>query len=330
MPDAALVVLVVTILLALSYAYANGANDAANAVAAVISTRAMRPGTAVAMGAAFNAIGALTGTAVAKMIGKGIVEPSMITEYTVMGAILGSVLWVLLATRVGMPVSVSHSLVASLVGAGLATAGVDAINIGGLTKVLIALALSPILGFILGFLAVTGLFWLIRGRSPSGVRRLFLRLQIIAGAALAYSHGKNDGQNAMGIIALAATFYTGRELSVDLWMVLISSAAIGIGTAIGGSRVIRTMGMRITKLDPVQGFAASTAGAALIEAASQIGLPVSTTHTASGTIMGVGASRRLSAVRWGVTRSIATAWLVTYPVCFVLGWSMSKLLNIVF
>ncbi|MDA1096870.1 MAG: inorganic phosphate transporter, partial [Chloroflexi bacterium] len=309
MPDAALVVLVVTILLALSYAYANGANDAANAVAAVISTRAMRPGTAVAMGAAFNAIGALTGTAVAKMIGKGIVEPSMITEYTVMGAILGSVLWVLLATRVGMPVSVSHSLVASLVGAGLATAGVDAINIGGLTKVLIALALSPILGFILGFLAVTGLFWLIRGRSPSGVRRLFLRLQIIAGAALAYSHGKNDGQNAMGIIALAATFYTGRELSVDLWMVLISSAAIGIGTAIGGSRVIRTMGMRITKLDPVQGFAASTAGAALIEAASQIGLPVSTTHTASGTIMGVGASRRLSAVRWGVTRSIATAWL---------------------
>ena len=330
MPDASLVVLVITILLALAYAYANGANDAANAVAAVISTRAMRPGTAVAMGAAFNAIGALTGTAVAKMIGKGIVEPSMITEYTVMGAILGSVLWVLLATRVGMPVSVSHSLVASLVGSGLATAGVDAINIGGLTRVLIALALSPILGFFLGFFAVTGLFWLIRGRSPAAVRRLFLRLQIIAGAGLAYSHGKNDGQNAMGIIALAATFYTGRELSVDLWMILISSATIGIGTAIGGSRVIRTMGMRITKLDPVQGFAASTAGAALIEAASQIGLPVSTTHTASGTIMGVGASRRLSAVRWGVTRSIATAWLVTYPVCFVLGWSLSKLFNIVF
>jgi PiT family inorganic phosphate transporter len=330
MPDASLVVLVVTILLALSYAYANGANDAANAVASVISTRSMTPFWAVLMGATLNLAGALTGTAVAKTIAKGIVEPSEITEFTVMAAILGSVIWVLAATRLGVPVSVSHSLIASMVGAGLATAGVGAINGAGLTKVLIALAASPILGFISSFFAVTGIYWLVRRSSPSGVNRLFRYLQIVAGGMLAYSHGKNDGQNAMGIIALSATFYTGRELNVDLWMILISSAAIGAGTAIGGLRVIRTLGMRITKLDPVQGFTASAAGAVLIEAASSIGLPVSTTHTASGSIMGVGASRRLSAVRWGVTRNIAMAWLVTYPVCFVLGYTLSVTLNGVF
>lgn len=330
MPDAPLVIFVVTIALALAYAYANGANDAANAVAAVISTRAMTPFWAVLMGAVLNLAGALTGTAVAKTIAKGIVEPSQITEYTAMAAILGSVIWVLMATRLGVPVSVSHSLIASMVGAGLATAGVDAINGAGLTKVLIALAASPILGFGVSFFAVSGIYWLVRRSSPSGVNRLFRFLQILAGGLLAYSHGKNDGQNAMGIIALAATFYTGRALDVELWMILLSSVAIGAGTAIGGLRVIRTLGMRITKLDPVQGFTASISGAMLIEAASTIGLPVSTTHTASGSIMGVGASRRLSAVRWGVTRNIAMAWLVTYPVCFVLGYVLSEGLNGVF
>ena len=330
MPDASLVILVVTILLALAYAYANGANDAANAVAAVISTRAMTPFWAVSMGAALNLAGALTGTAVAKTIAKGIVEPSQITEYTAMAAILGCVIWVLAATRIGVPVSVSHSLIASMVGAGLATGGVEAINGGGLTKVLIALAASPILGFIISFLAVSGFYWIVRRSSPSSVNRLFRFLQILAGGLLAYSHGKNDGQNAMGIIALAAAFYTSRELSIDLWMILISATAIGAGTAIGGRRVIRTLGVRITKLDPVQGFTASMSGALLIEAASSIGLPVSTTHTASGSIMGVGAFRRLSAVRWGVTRNIAMAWLVTYPVCFILGYTLSEALNGVF
>ncbi len=334
MPEASLAVFIISIALALSFAYANGTNDAANAVATVISTRSMSPMAAIAMGAALNLVGALVGfwlgSLVAKTIGEGLVDPGMITQFTVIAAIAASVLWVFAASWWGLPVSVSHSLVASLVGSGLATGGVGAIQIGGLTKVLIALALSPALGFLFAFLAGVGLIWLMRKSSPAGNRRLFKPLQILSGAFLAFSHGRNDSQNAVGIIALAATFYFGRELSIDLWMIIVSAVAIGLGTAIGGMRVIRTLGMRVTKLEPMQGFVATTAGATLIEAASQIGLPVSTTHTISGSIIGVGATRRLSAVRWGVTRNIALAWLVTYPICFVLGWTISTLLGVFF
>ena len=330
MPDAALVVFIITVGLALTYAYANGTNDAANAVATVISTRVMTPVTAVAMGAVLNLAGALTGTAVAKTIAKGIIEPSQITEFTVMGAILASVIWVLLATRWGMPVSVSHSLVASMFGAGIVTSGISAVNVGGFIKVILALALSPIFGFAIGFVAMVALYWIVRRNSASSLRRIFSPLQILSGAFLAYSHGKNDGQNAMGVMALAATLYWGREPTVDLWMILASAAAIGLGTALGGMRVIRTLGMRITKLEPIHGFTASAAAAVVIEAASNIGLPVSTTHTASSSIMGVGATRRLSAVRWGVTRNIAAAWLITYPICFVLGWIIAGIFRIVF
>lgn len=335
MPEASLVVFIITIALALSYAYANGTNDAANAVATVISTRVMSPMTAILMGATLNLVGALAAlflfkSLVAKTIGKGIVDPGQITEFTVMGAILASVTWVLIATRRGLPVSVSHSLVASLVGAGLATAGISAINGPGFTKVLIALALSPALGFLLAFIAMVGLYWLIRNSSPSKVRRLFTPLQMVSAASMAFSHGRNDSQNAVGIIALASTLYYGHELTIELWMILVSATAIGLGTAIGGMRVIRTLGMRVTKLEPVQGFAAETAGAIVIEAASEFGLPVSTTHTISGSILGVGATRRLSAVRWGVTRTIALAWLVTYPICFVLGWGFSTALGLIF
>ena len=330
MPEAGLVIFLISIALALAFAYANGTNDAANAIATVVSTRALTPTAAVIMGAFFNLAGALTGTAVAKTIGKGIVTPEEINEYTVMAAIAASVLWVLFATRYGFPVSVSHSLVASLVGAGLATAGPSAIIVSGLIKVVIALAISPIAGFFLAFAGMVVLYRLMWRSSPAMMRRLFTPLQILAGAFMAYSHGKNDAQNAMGIMALAAAVYYTQELSVDLWMVLASASTIGIGTALGGRRVIRTLGLRITKLETIHGFAASTAAASIIEAASTIGLPVSTTHTISGSIMGVGATRRLSAVRWGVTRSIVLAWLVTYPVCFVLGLSLSFIFEVAF
>ena len=323
MPEVALVIFIISIALALAFAYANGTNDAANAIATVVSTRAMTPTAAVIMGAFFNMVGALTGTAVAKTIGKGIVTPADINEYTVMAAIAASVLWVLFATRYGFPVSVSHSLVASLVGAGLATAGPSAIVISGVIKVVIALAISPIAGFVLAFAGMVVLYRLMWRSSPAMMRRLFTPLQILSGAFMAFSHGKNDAQNAMGIMALATAVYYTQDLSVDLWMVLASASTIGVGTALGGRRVIRTLGLRITKLETIHGFAASTAAASIIEAASTIGLPVSTTHTISGSIMGVGATRRLSAVRWGVTRSIVLAWLVTYPVCFVLGLSLS-------
>ncbi|MCH7706064.1 MAG: inorganic phosphate transporter [Chloroflexi bacterium] len=314
----------VTILLALAYAYSNGVNDAANAIATVVSTRVLTPMAAIIMGASLNLLGALSGTAVAKTIGKGLVEPAFINEYTVMAAIGASVIWVLSATRLGFPVSVSHSLVASVVGAGLAAAGSEAIIVEGFTKVLIALAVSPLIGFGASYTVMLGLYWLLHKTSPHAVRTTFSKLHILAGAFMAYSHGKNDGQNAMGIIALATFVHFGRtELTIDLWMILVSALGIAAGTALGGWRVIRTLGMRITKLEDVHGFAASATAASIIAVASEIGLPVSTTHTISSAIMGAGATRRLSAVRWGVTRSIGLAWLVTYPVCFGLAWTIS-------
>lgn len=319
----------VTILLALAYAYSNGVNDAANAIATVVSTRVLTPMAAIIMGASLNLLGALSGTAVAKTIGKGLVEPSFINEYTVMAAIGASVIWVLSATRLGFPVSVSHSLVASVVGAGLASAGSEAIIVEGFTKVLIALAVSPLIGFGASYVVMLGLYWLLHKTSPHAVRATFSKLHILAGAFMAYSHGKNDGQNAMGIIALATFVHLGRaELTIDLWMILVSALGIAAGTALGGWRVIRTLGMRITKLEDVHGFAASATAASIIAAASEIGLPVSTTHTISSAIMGAGATRRLSAVRWGVTRSIGLAWLVTYPVCFGLAWTISTAFEI--
>ena len=365
-------IFVITVALALAYAYSNGINDAANAIATVVSTRVLRPMTAIAMGASLNLVGALTGTAVAKTIGKGIIDPSAINEYTVMAAIAASVLWVLIATRLGFPVSVSHSLVASLVGAALAAAGIAAIITQGFIKVVVALAVSPLAGFVIAFVFMLGLYWVVHGVSPHAlrsalrrhptiyrlvmraglmpgtfgllrvfprlvqgvnpgiVRTTFARLQILSSAFLAYSHGKNDGQNAIGVIALAAAVYYRQELTIDLWMVLAAASAIGLGTALGGWRVIRTLGLRITKMETIHGFAATTAAAGVIEAASQIGLPVSTTHTVSSAIIGVGATRRFSAVRWGVTRSIALAWLVTYPVCFALAWALSMAFEIAF
>ena len=330
MPDAALVVFLISIAFALAFAYSNGINDAANAIATVVSTRVLSPLMAVAMGATLNLVGTLTGTSVAKTIGKGIAVPELINEFTVMAAVLSSVIWVLLATRFGVPVSVSHSLVASLVGAALATAGISAIVGTGLLKVLVALAISPVAGFFIAFAGMVGIYWLVRRSSPSFLRRLFSRLQLVSAAFMAYSHGKNDGQNAMGIMALATAVYYNQELSVDLWMILTSASAIGLGTLLGGWRVIRTLGMRITKLEPIHGFAAETAGAGVIEAASLIGLPVSTTHTITGSIMGVGSTRRLSAVRWGLTRNIALAWIVTYPVCFGIGLTLYFIFELAF
>ncbi len=334
MPE--LTILVVTIALALVYAYANGMNDAANTVATVISTRVLTPVVEVVMAGKLNTEGALfgllTGSVVAKTIGKGIIDPDLMTQYAVMAAILSSIIWVLLATRTGYPVSVSHSLVAGVVGAGVAVAGFDGLNMSVVVKVLLALAFSPLLGFLGGFLFMLGLYWLLRRRSPSGVNAVGGKLQILTAGFLSFSHGRNDGQNAIGIIALAFVVYLSfrrgesQELDVELWMVLASAAVIGLGTAIGGWRVIRTLGMRVTRLEPINGFAANLTAASIIEAATSIGLPVSTTHTSSSSIMGVGATRRLSAVRWGVTRSIMLAWLVTYPFCLVVGWLLAKAL----
>ena len=320
-------ILLVSIALALAYAYANGMNDAANAVATVISTRALTPGVAVFMAGLLNMVGALSGTAVAKTIGKGIIDPSLMTQYAVISAIAASVIWVVVATRTGYPVSVSHSLIAGVVGAGVAVAGFSGLNMSVVVKVLLALALSPLLGMVAGFLFMLAIYWMFRRRAPSSVNATGSKLQILSAGFLSFSHGRNDGQNAMGIIALAWAVYYVQPLAIDLWMILVSAAAIGLGTAIGGWRVIRTLGMRVTRLEPINGFAANFTAASIIEAASNLGLPVSTTHTSTSTIMGVGATRRVSAVRWGVTRSIFLAWVVTYPFCFVVAWALTKVLT---
>jgi PiT family inorganic phosphate transporter len=325
MPEQA--ILIITIALALAYAYGNGINDAANAIATVVSTRVMTPMAAVIMGGSMNMIGALTGTAVAKTIGSGIVNPELMSQAAVMAAIMSAVTWVLIATRFGFPVSVSHSLVAGVLGAGVAHAGFEAVRTATVVKVLLALAFSPLLGFGAAFIAMIIIYWIFRHWTPHQVSAVFGKLQILSAAFLAYSHGKNDAQNAMGIMALAVGVYYSREVSVELWMQIVSALVIGFGTAFGGWKVIRTLGMRVTRLQPASGFAANAIAATVIEAASHIGLPVSTTHTTSSAIMGVGATRRLSAVRWGVTRGILWAWLVTYPFCAVLGWTLSKILG---
>ena len=329
MPEQA--ILIITIALALAYAYGNGLNDAANALATVVSTRVLTPTAAVIMGGTMNMLGALTGTAVAKTIGKGIVDPEFMTQAAVMAAILSAVVWVFVATRFGFPISVSHSLVAGVLGSGVATAGFARVDITVLSKVLMALALSPLLGFGAAFIAMTAIYWIFRRWTPHQVNTLFGKLQILSAAFLSYSHGKNDAQNAMGIMALAwAVYYSaGTDVEVLQWMKVASALTMALGVAIGGWRVIRTLGMRVTRLEPASGFAANACAATVIEAASNIGLPVSTTHTTSTAIMGVGATKRLSAVRWGVTKSIMWAWLITYPFCSILGYVLSKALGAV-
>ena len=327
MVDPAQILLAMTLFLAVAYAFANGLNDAANALATVVATRVLSPISAVILGGGMNLLGALTGTAVAKTIGKGIVDPEYMTQTAVISAILAAVVWVVTATRFGLPVSVSHSLVAGVLGSGLATAGVSKINRTVLTKVIMALALSPVMGFIGAFLIMLGFWWLLRNRALKHVNQLFSKGQIMSTAFLAYSHGKNDAQNAIGIMALGWAVYASQDVVVEPWMQLISGLAIGVGTAVGGWKVIHTLGSKVTKLNPVSGFAANMAAGTVIEFASNVGLPVSTTHTTTTAILGVGLTQGASAVHWNVIRDIFGAWLITYPACCILGWVLAKVLG---
>ena len=327
MLDQSQILLIITIFMALAYSYSNGLNDAANAIATVVSTRALSPRAAVILGGSMNLLGALTGTAVAKTIGKGIVDPDFMTQSAVLAAICSAVIWVVTATRFGLPVSVSHSLVAGVLGAGIATAGVSRINETVMTKVLMALAFSPILGFLGAFILMILMYWILRHRTLIGVNRVFIKLQILSAALLSYTHGKNDAQNAVGIMALGWAVYYSSDLNVETWMQLTAGLAIGVGTALGGWRVIRTLGTKITRLEPTSGFIANMSAAAVIEAASNFGLPVSTTHTASSAIMGVGATRGVSAVSLNIIRSIFGAWLVTYPICLGMAWILTKVIT---
>lgn len=331
MPDIGLS-LIIVLLLVLAAEFVNGWTDSPNAIATVVSTRVLSPSKAVMMAAVLNIIGALvTGTAVAATIGKGIVRPEIIDLPVVAAAMLTIIVWSTIAWRYGIPTSESHELIAGLTGAGLAAAGPSVLLWGGWQKVLIGLGFSTFLGFSLSMVLMTSLYWLFRRTSPSTVGGIFGKLQILSAAFMAFSHGSNDGQKFMGVFAL--TLLLGGAISqfaVPLWVILLCGAVMGLGTAVGGWRIIRTMGFGLTKLEPVNGFAAETSAGFAIMLASAFGIPLSTTHTINISIMGVGATRRFSAVRWGVARNIVAAWILTFPVCAGLGYLFAWLLKAIF
>ena len=333
MPDASLWLLILIIAFAIGFGVVNGFNDAANAIAAAIGSRAISPRNAVIMASILNFAGAATGLAVAKTIGKGILIPEAISYLTVIAGLAAVIVWGILATYWGLPVSITHSFVAGLAAAGVAVAGGGAIQWGVMQRVLASVITAPVLGFIGGFALMIILLWLFRRSAPARMRVVFSRLQWLTTAFLAYSHGKNDGQMPIGVITMALVIYynqPGLWDNVPWWVISISALSISFGTITGGWRVIKTMGMRVTDLQPIHGFAANLSAAAVIETASFLGIPVSTTHCASSAIMGIGATKRFSAVRWGVAGNIITAWILTFPICAGLGYLFAWLLKMLF
>jgi PiT family inorganic phosphate transporter len=326
-----LLALILIVAIALVFDFINGFHDTANAIATSVATRVLTPGVAVLMAGVLNVVGALTGTAVATTVGRGIVAPENSTQLLVVAALLSAISWGLITWWFGIPSSSSHALIFSIVGAGVAAAGWQAIEFGGLTKTFQGLIFSPVLGFIGAFFVMIGLLWIFARTQPGLVSRIFGRLQILSAAWMAFSHGGNDAQKTMGIITMAlASYYgwTGGQWQVPLWVILASATSMGLGTAIGGWRIIRTVGLKVVDLRPINGFAAETAAAAVIEIASRLGIPVSTTHVISTAILGVGATKRVSAVRWGIAGRIVLAWIVTIPSCIVMGWVFYFLLHL--
>ncbi len=329
MPDA-LPALIPVLLLVLAAEFVNGWTDSPNAIATVVSTRVLSPLAAVGMAASLNLLGVLvTGTAVAATIGQDIVRPEIISLSVVAAAMLTIVIWSTVAWYFGIPTSESHELIAGLTGAGLAAAGPSVLIAAGWQKVLLGLLFSTFIGFTLGITIMTLLYWVLRRVKLNTVRNSFSKLQIASAALMAFSHGSNDGQKFMGVFALSMMLAGVTDhFAVPIWVMLLCGGTMAIGTAFGGWRIIRTMGVKLTKLEPVSGFAAETSSAAAILLASHMGIPLSTTHTITSSIMGVGATRRLSAVRWSVAGNIVSAWLITFPVCGVLGFVFEGLFKL--
>ena len=318
----ALPLLVGLIALALAFDFLNGFHDAANSVATIVSTRVLRPQYAVAWAAFFNFIAFLVfGLHVAQTLGTGIVEAQIVDARVVFGALTGAIVWNLVTWFFGIPSSSSHALIGGLLGAGIAKAGVGVVVWGGLSKTAAAIVLSPLLGLVLAMGLVLAVSWIFVERTPFAVDRGFRIFQFISASLYSLGHGGNDAQKTMGIIAvlLYSQGQLGGEFHVPLWVVLTCQAAMGLGTFAGGWRIVRTMGMRITRLTPVLGFCAETGGAVTLFLATYLGVPVSTTHTIVGAIIGVGASRHAAAVRWKVANRIVVAWVLTIPAAAVMG-----------
>jgi len=323
-------IVVALVFTALTFDYINGFHDAANSIATVVSTRVLSPGKAVIWAAFFNFIAAFTfGTAVARTIGSGMINIEIVTFSVIFGGLTGAIIWDLITWYYGLPTSSSHALIGGYAGAAVAKAGFAAIIPSGWTKTLIFIVLSPLIGMVLGLTLMATIFWIFRWTPPSRVDRWFRRLQLFSAAAFSLNHGANDAQKTMGIIAgvLYAAGYI-ETFYIPRWVILAAHAAIGLGTLAGGWRIIHTMGSKITKLQPVGGFAAETSAAVSILIATQTGVPVSTTHAITGAIVGVGATRRLSAVRWGVAGRIVWAWILTIPASFAIGSAIYMLLRL--
>jgi len=318
------------IFVALIFDYINGFHDAANSIATVVSTRVLSPGKAVIWAAFFNFVAAFTfGTAVATTVGSGMIDIKIVTFAVIFGGLTGAIIWDLITWYYGLPTSSSHALIGGYAGAAVAKAGPAAIIAGGWTKTLIFIVLSPLIGLAIGLTMMSSIFWIFRWTPPSRVDRWFRRLQLLSAAFFSLNHGANDAQKTMGIIA--GVLFAGGYIDkfyIPFWVVLSAHAAIGLGTLAGGWRIIHTMGSKITKLQPVGGFAAETGAAMALLIATQTGVPVSTTHAITGAIVGVGATRRLSAVRWGVAGQIVWAWVLTIPAAFAIGAGAYMLLRL--
>jgi PiT family inorganic phosphate transporter len=323
--------LILVLVLAVAFDYVNGFHDTANAIATSVSTRALRPSHAILMSATANFLGALTGTAVATTIAKGIatIPGGDQGQIVVCAALLGAIAWNLLTWRLGIPSSSSHALIGGLIGAAIAAVGVSSLNLQGIyDKVLFPLVASPILGVVIGFSLMVVLLNVFRRAHPKRINDRFRRLQLLSAAFMAFSHGSNDAQKTMGIVTLALVAEgIIPEPIVPLWVILLAATAMSLGTAAGGWRIIKTMGQKVVKLDPVLGFAAETTAATIILGASHFGMPVSTTHVISSAIIGVGASDRFSAVRWGVAGNIVVAWVLTIPASAAVAWLSWELLS---
>jgi PiT family inorganic phosphate transporter len=322
MDPAALGLLFGLIAVALVFDFLNGLHDAANSIATIVSTRVLPPRAAVFWAAFFNFIAFLFfGLHVAQTIGTGIIDPAVVGPRVIFAALMGAIFWNVVTWWAGIPSSSSHALIGGLLGAGIAAAGLGAIVWGGVLKTTAAIVLSPAVGFVLALALVLAVSWIFVRRTPYAVDRLFRVLQFVSASMYSLGHGGNDAQKTMGIIAglLFAQGHLGPQFYVPLWVVLSCQAAMALGTLFGGWRIVRTMGSKITRLTPMQGFCAETGGALTLFAATWLGIPVSTTHTITGAIVGVGAARRVSAVRWNVASDVVTAWVLTLPAAGVVA-----------
>ncbi len=310
------------ILVALFFDFVNGFHDAANSIATVVGTRILKPIQAVSLAAAANFVGPFVfGVAVATTIGKGIIDPDFVTIYIIIGALVGAISWDIITWIFGLPSSSSHALVGGVLGAGIAGAGIQSVIFGGLDKVLIGIIVSPIVGLVTAFLLATLLITIFAKKRPSTVNSVFGKLQLVSSTYFSLTHGANDGQKTMGIIALILlTEGLITSFEIPFYVILIAALAISLGTFVGGWRIVKTMAVKITQLKPYQGFAAETGGATILATLAWLGIPASTTHAISGAIMGVGAVKRFSAVRWGIGKRIVWAWIITIPASAAIGY----------